>query len=275
MVYLSPRPVESESGEYYRHAEYLPFSSLEKGESVTERVYKLGRRLNLRWKRKLIDRHWRGSTAKGPGRLLDVGCGTGEFLFAMKRVGWQVEGIEREKEAAEWGAKAWGVPVHAGDLGSFQTGGQFDVITMWHVLEHLYDPGEAFGRLKDLLSPDGFLLVAVPNIGGVDAMIYREHWIALDLPRHVNHFSTGALARLFSLCGFEPFLRRQLPFDAFFNVLLSEQLGAKRSHSSVLLWPFRFIRAGFVAAVSLIGGSRLFSGRFGPTLVFLARKISG
>ncbi len=270
MVYLNPRPPESESWRYYQHDEYLPFSSAQGSSTLTEQVYKVVRKVNLRWKRKLIEHYWRGATAKGPGRLLDVGCGTGEFLEAIKRGGWQVEGLERDEKASAWARKELGIPVRTGDVQSLPSNaGPFDVITMWHVLEHLYDPQGAVRRLHGLLAKDGFLLIAVPNIGGIDARVYGSDWIALDTPRHVNQFASSSLTRLLTDAGFTSLARRQLPVDPFFNAIMSEELGRKRRQSSLLSLPFRYIRAGVVSLCSLAGGSRIFSGRYGATMVFL------
>jgi 2-polyprenyl-3-methyl-5-hydroxy-6-metoxy-1,4-benzoquinol methylase len=270
MVYLSPRPPESESWRYYQHEEYLPFSSAQEGGSLTEQVYKAVRKVNLRWKRKLIEHYWRGGTAKGAGRLLDVGCGTGEFLEAVRRGGWQVDGLERDEKASTWARENYGLSVRTGNVQDIPgDAGPFDVITMWHVVEHLYDPAGVVRRLLSLLEKDGFLLIAVPNIGGIDAMVYGANWIALDTPRHVNHFTADTLTRLLTDAGFTSISRRQLPFDPFFNTLMSEELGRKRSRSSHFTLPFRFLRAGLVSLCSLAGGSRLLSGRYGATLVFL------
>ncbi len=273
MVYLNPRPTEEESKQYYQHEEYLPFSSTQQGKSVTGLAYRLVRRINLRWKRRLIEHYWRKGKAKGAGRLLDVGCGTGEFLEAVRRGGWQVEGVERDENASAWARESLGIPVETGSVDTLQTtSGLFDVITLWHVLEHLYDPGAAVRKIRDLLANDGYVLIALPNVGGLDSRVYGANWIALDTPRHVNHFSPTTLTRLLTEAGFVPLARRQLPFDAFFNTIMSEELAAKRGKSSVLVWPFRVIRASVVSLISLFGGSRLFSARYGATMVFLFEK---
>jgi len=113
-------------------------------------------------------------------------------------------------------------------------------------------------RLHGLLAKDGFLLIAVPNIGGIDARVYGSDWIALDTPRHVNHFASSSLTRLLTDAGFTSLARRQLPVDPFFNAIMSEELGRKRRRSSFLSLPFRYIRACVVSLCSLAGGSRLF-----------------
>jgi SAM-dependent methyltransferase len=181
--------------------------------------------------------------------------------------------LERDEKASAWARENLGIPVTSGDLHSLpEHAGPFDVITMWHVLEHLYDPAHAVKRLHGLLAKTGFLLVAVPNIGGIDAQVYRGNWIALDTPRHVNHFAASSLTRLLTGAGFSPLANRQLPLDPFFNTFMSEELGRKRSQATSLSLPFRYARAGLVSLLSLAGGSRLFSGRFGATLVFLFAK---
>ena len=273
LVFLNPRPPESESWRFYQHEEYLPFASAQGSGSLRERVYKSVRRINLRWKRRLIERYWRGGSAKGAGRLLDVGCGTGEFLATLRQGGWQVEGLERDEKASAWAREKLGMRVVTGDVSVLPPdAGPFDVVTMWHVLEHLYDPAGALRRLHSLLADDGFLLIAVPNIGGMDARVYGADWIALDTPRHVNHFAPSSLTRLLSATGFAPLAQRQLPFDPFFNTLMSEDLARKRNRGGFMGLPFRYARAGLVSVLSLCAGSRIFSGRYGATMVFLFRK---
>jgi SAM-dependent methyltransferase len=192
--------------------------------------------------------------------LLDVGCGTGEFLAAMKAEGWEVEGLERDERAAAWAREHCHLQVASGSVEQLATlDQQFDVITMWHVLEHLYSPGRALEILADHLRQDGWLLIAVPNISGIDARVYGANWVALDAPRHLNHFSLETLARLGSKHGLTLRWWRQLPLDAFFNTLMSERLAAKRRPRQWLrpygfLWPLRLLRAVVVACVSLIGG---------------------
>jgi len=272
MVYLSPRPTEMDSPQFYQHADYLPFASLGQEGSVVGWLYRIVRRLNLRWKRQLVDGYWRGARAAKPGRLLDVGCGTGEFLSVMKREGWEVEGLERDEHASAFARTRWGVSVFTGGVENIPRDSRsYDVITLWHVLEHLYDPARVLSILKLHLSAGGLLLIATPNVEGFDSRVYKENWIALDVPRHVNHFSSGSLNRLLTEGGFEFHACRQLPFDPFFNTLLSEQLAARQTPGWGFLWPFRLIRAGLVSISSLISGSRLFGSKFGATLVCVFR----
>lgn len=289
MVYLNPRPREADSGRFYEHAEYLPFASLTPNRSVPARLYDLLRRANLSWKRRVITKFWQSAKGDLPfapsfhqkssneyrGHLLDIGCGTGEFLATMKAAGWQVEGLERDERAAAWAREHHQISLATGSVEQLSASTQqYDIITLWHVLEHLYDPGQALEIIARRLRENGVLLIAVPNIAGIDARVYKSNWVALDAPRHVNHFSLDTLARLGSKHGLTLRWWRQLPLDAFFNALMSEKLAAQRRSGGWFLWPLRLFRASFVALGSLIGGSHTpFSyAAFGASLVCFFEK---
>jgi len=270
MIFLNPRPVESESVRYYQHTEYLPFSSTKEKRSITDRLYGMIRALNLRWKTRLIRRVRAGAV---PGSALDVGCGTGEFLAALRGQGWEVTGVERDETAALWAREHFRLPVTTGDPDALKPGsGPFELVTMWHVLEHLYQPATALRRIASFLADDGLLLIAVPNATGRDARFYKADWIAYDTPRHVSHFSATSLPALLARAGFAHIGSHQLPFDAFFNAVMSEALASRRFSSSRFLWPLRLLRSATVALISLAGGSAMLSARYGATLVFLFRK---
>jgi SAM-dependent methyltransferase len=278
MIYLNPRPVEEKSGRFYEHADYLPFTGLTSSPSLFARVYELFRRANLRWKHRVVTEFLQRTSGNLPlatYHLLDVGCGTGEFLAEMKAASWQVEGLERDERAAKWAAEQHQISVTAGRVERLaDSTQQYDLITMWHVLEHLYHPGQALEILAKRLRNDGYLLVAVPNIAGVDARVYKSNWVAHDAPRHVNHFSLETLSRLGSKHGLTLRWWRQLPLDAFFNALMSEKLAAQRRRGRFYLWPLRLLRAFGVACASYLGGSHTpFSyASYGASLVCFFEK---
>jgi len=283
MIYLNPRPREADSGRFYQHADYLPFTSLTSAGSLSARVYEFLRRVNLRWKRRVVtdflqrmDTQLKNGKAQfAARRLLDVGCGTGEFLVEMKNAGWQVEGLERDERAAAWAREHYQISVAAGGVERLAASTQqHDLITLWHVLEHLCDPGKALEILGRRLRDDGWLLIAAPNIAGIDARVYKANWAALDAPRHVNHFSLETLSRLASKHGLTLRWWRQLPLDVFFNTLMSEKLAAQRQSGRWYLWPLRLLRAFGVACASYLGGSHTpFSyASYGASLVCFFEK---
>jgi SAM-dependent methyltransferase len=136
------------------------------------------------------------------GRLLDVGCGKGRFLAAARDAGWQVLGVEFSPTSAAAARLAHGVDVVSGDFLEAPLEGDFDVITMWHVLEHLPDPAAAIGRAAELLRPGGRLVVSVPNVDSLQARLGGERWFHLDLPRHLFHFGPRSLSAMVGRAGF-------------------------------------------------------------------------
>lgn len=138
----------------------------------------------------------------GPGRgrrLLDVGCGEGAFLeYAEKRLGWRGTGIELNPD----NARKRGLDV----LDSFDDAtriGPFDCVTFWHSLEHLRDPSATLGRVREMISDDGSILIAVPDFSGLQAKVFGANWFHLDVPRHLYHFGEKSLTLLLEKTGFE------------------------------------------------------------------------
>lgn len=272
LVFLNPRPTDIAAVEFYRMAAYLPFCSVAPNRGAITRLYGWLRRHNLQWKRRAVVR-W-----KGAGRLLDVGCGTGEFLQEMQGAGWEVTGVERDPAAAQFAREKLHLRVLTGSVDDLaHTGERFDVITLWHVLEHLYRPRETLRQVCQLLRDSGVVIIAVPNIASVDARFYGQHWVALDAPRHVQHFSLTTLQMMGADAGLQLQDRQQLPLDAFFNALMSEFMQPARTRSWPLLWPLRLARSTLVACASLLGGSRnvFSSGKHGATIVSCFAKAAG
>lgn len=135
------------------------------------------------------------------GRLLDVGCGKGWFLAAARDAGWRVVGVEFAPTSAAAARVTHRVDVVPGDFLEVSLDGEFDVVTMWHVLEHLADPAAAIARAAELLRPGGLLLVSVPNIDSLQARFGGEQWFHLDLPRHLFHFGPRSLTAIVERAG--------------------------------------------------------------------------
>lgn len=140
-------------------------------------------------------------SASHPGRVLDIGCGDGSFLMALARRGWDVFGTEASASIAASAQTVFGKRVHTGPVeqASFAEN-SFNLITFWHVLEHLDDPKRALTEARRLLEMDGRIIVAVPNIGSLQAHLFKEDWLHLDVPRHRWHFTPRTLAALADHC---------------------------------------------------------------------------
>lgn len=166
--------------------------------SLGERIGALQRQLLVRYG------PYREVWRRGPGKLLDVGCGTGDLAAVFGRHGWQAHGIEPSEQAAEH-ARAAGVTVVTGTLADapWPEAG-FDAIVFNHSLEHIGDPAEALAQAARLLRPGGVLAIAVPNFGSWHRRLFGSAWFQLDLPRHLQHFDRGSLAGLVRRAGLRP-----------------------------------------------------------------------
>jgi SAM-dependent methyltransferase len=134
------------------------------------------------------------------GSLLDAGAGRGRFVAAARAAGWVAEGIEPSLRGAEAARAAYGVELSRSAIEDAT--GSYAAVSLWHVLEHLEDPGAALGHVASLLEPGGLLLVGVPNLASAQARIGRERWFHLDLPRHRTHFTAAGLRALLERRGF-------------------------------------------------------------------------
>jgi SAM-dependent methyltransferase len=289
LVYLSPRPTEEESTRHYAATDYQPFVSARglAGDRLSfyDRLYVAVRRVNVRWKRRLIER-WR----RPAGRLLEIGCGTGELLAELRRVGWQVRGVERDTAAAAHAQQALQLAVWAGGLDALpgrEAG--FDVACLWHVLEHLHDPHGVLEQVRTRLAHDALLVLAVPNAQGLDARVYGASWVAYDAPRHLHHWSLDTLEQLCGGHGFRLLSAGPLPLDAAFNTLMSEHLRGQRADASAA-WPLTgaarwrggalrllvgAVRVAAVLLASLSAGwwpARAVRARYASTLVTVWRR---
>jgi len=147
-------------------------------------------------------RRWAAN--RTPGRALEVGCGAGWMLHALSRRGWQVVGLERTGEQAQFAAQELGVPVMVGGIERLPELGSFDLIFLFHVLEHLDVPSAALRACAERLRPGGRLIVAVPNYASWQSRYGRGGWFHLDVPRHLYHFTPAALSRLLREAGLTP-----------------------------------------------------------------------
>jgi SAM-dependent methyltransferase len=213
--FTNPRPDINEISRYYQSNEYISHDA--KRSDIISRIYKIARVFSVKNKYKTVKEHTQGD------RILDIGCGTGEFLKYCKLRGYDVTGVEPNGKASVYAQQMNGIPVTENLTDLFTGNRVFSCITMWHVLEHIHDLNETLEMVKSLLSSEGVFVVAVPNSNSWDAQKFGKFWAAYDLPRHLYHFSDPSIVALFSNHGFE--IRKKIPqrLDAFYISMLSEK----------------------------------------------------
>ena len=218
-----PQPKTNQLSEYYKTEDYI--SHTDSKRNWFEKAYHLVRRFSLKQKLKLIN-GFKTETKT----LLDVGCGTGDFLKTAKDNNWIVSGIEPNAEARTIAnQKTENAVFDIEQLNNFESN-SFDVITLWHVLEHLPDLEHQISTFKKLLKPNGRLVVAVPNYKSFDANYYSQFWAAFDVPRHLWHFDQNSISKLFASIDMEIEQIKPMLFDAFYVSLLSEQYKSGRKN---------------------------------------------
>ncbi len=216
-------PSEDVIGKYYDSPAYISHSDSDKG--LTNRMYHLFRGLMLRRKVNLVKRHLKRENAN----LLDIGCGTGYFLNAAKEEGFIVSGIEKDYRAREKAITRFELDVRDENAFFSLENSSYDVVTLWHVLEHLEHLNERIDKIGELLSPDGRVVIALPNHLSYDARCYREKWAAYDTPRHLWHFTPDTLERLMIKHRMQVIKRYRMPLDAYYVSLLSETYRGSRT----------------------------------------------
>lgn len=207
-----PAPNQDDLNKYYESEEYISHTDSKKG--VMAFLYQTIKKRSLKKKVRLITKH-----NSGKGTLLDIGAGTGDFLLTAQAAGWDISGMEPNPKAI---AQAALKNMKLEESLSRFKGRTFDVVTLWHVLEHLPNLEEQISTIESLVRPGGTLLVAVPNYLSYDARFYKKYWAAYDVPRHLWHFSPLSMTKIFSnqirLTETKPMI-----FDSFYVSLLSEK----------------------------------------------------
>jgi 2-polyprenyl-3-methyl-5-hydroxy-6-metoxy-1,4-benzoquinol methylase len=237
MLLTHPQPSLDNLGRYYESDNYI--SHTDGNKSLFEKMYQFVKNSALKNKLNLIN-----ELSPIKGKLLDIGAGTGDFLLVAKNNGWETFGTEPSEKARTIAIRK-GVSII--DATSSLDNHSVDVITMWHVLEHVPDLENQIKELKRLLKPNGTLLVAVPNFKSFDATHYGKFWAAYDVPIHFWHFSKTAIKLLFEKENMT--LQKVLPmkFDAFYVSLLSEKYKTGKMN---------FIKAFFIGLQSNWKASR-------------------
>ena len=235
ILITTPQPAPEDLAGYYESQAYISHSNTQKG--IVPFLYRLVQKWSLKNKTNLIN-----SLSNHKGTLLDIGAGTGNFCETSKQNSWDVYGVEPNKNAREIAAKK-NIFLHQ-SIEDFK-GQQFDVVTLWHVLEHLPDLENTITAIQKLLKPKGVLIVAVPNFNSFDAKHYKRFWAAYDVPRHLWHFSQNSMSQLFSE-NMKLLKTKPMIFDSFYVSLLSEKYKTGNSFAIKALW------IGFLSNISAL-----------------------
>ena len=217
LLYTHPKPPQSKLSNYYPNTNYI--SHTNQRNSLFDLLYHAVRYVSVHRKLRLLKPH-----QPKQGTLLDIGAGTGFFLRAAKKRGWTVMGIEPNLSARTLAnLKA---PNTVFETETLQTLPEksFNVITLWHVLEHLPNLEEDVKTIQKLLKPNGRIVVAVPNFKSFDAEYFKNFWAAYDVPRHLWHFSQNSISKVFSKVQMESESTLPLVMDAYYVSLLSNKL---------------------------------------------------
>lgn len=246
-----PTPSLEALPKYYESEDYI--SHTDGKRSLFEKIYHLVKRNAIKGKVSLLNKE-----QNSKGKLLDIGCGTGDFLVEAKNQGWSILGFEPNSDAKQLAANK-GVSFTE-DIFALPEN-TFDAVTMWHVLEHVPNLEEYIANLKRIVKPNGTIIIAVPNYKSYDAKYYNRFWAAYDVPRHLWHFSKTSIKRLFSDVDMELKKVKPMWFDSFYVSLLSEKY--KNGKMS-------FIKGFLVGLCSNVSG--LFKNEFSSHIYIIKNK---
>ncbi len=246
-------PPGTDLSKYYKSKDYL--SHANKKKSLQGFIYFFIQNLMFHFKKSLIKRHSLGL------KLLDYGSGVGNFAEFMSHNAYNVFAIEPN-------SKAMKISINKGintflSLKTTPKSLRFSIITLWHVLEHVLNLKLTLKELRSCLDKRGKLFIAVPNFKSFDSLYYKSNWAALDVPRHLWHFTTPGIQSLMEEAGFEMVDKRPLWFDSFYIAYLSEQHLGNR-------WPM--LKGLFIGLISNI--KAFFSGEYSSIIYVFEKKTN-
>jgi len=221
LKFTNPKITEESIGEYYKSEDYISHSNTNKG--IINKLYHLVRKYQIKQKEKLI---FKFSEQK---KLLDIGCGTGDFIKYCKDKKWTVTGLEPDDKAKSYAINNYKLNIYS-EL-KYIKNENYDVVTMWHSLEHVYHLKSDFQKITQLLNNKGYLIIAVPNCNSYDAKYYKNNWAAYDLPIHLYHFNKKNINDLANMFDLKLIKIKPLIFDAFYISMLSER---KKGGSTIM-----------------------------------------
>lgn len=214
LVFTNPRPTPDSIGKYYKSDDYISHTNT--ASNAINLAYKIVRKITLRQKYKLIEKYI------SRGDILDFGCGTGHFLNIFKNKGWEIAGVEPDAKARKQAAVLTKENIYS-RIDEIDTNSRFEIITAWHVIEHVHELRKTLKLIYHRLVPGGYAFIALPNHNSMDAMKYKEHWAAYDVPRHLYHFSQHSFQRFAKALKFQLVDKQPMIFDSFYVSILSSR----------------------------------------------------
>lgn len=215
LLYTMPRPNKEKIGEYYKSEEYYSHQENKKG--FIPRLYESVKKVNLKHKYNLA------TQGLNVGKMLDIGCGVGDFLHTAEEHGWKCTGVEPSEDAKAIAKTKTKADIINSEAIEKIPDASFDLITMWHVLEHVDDLKWQIEQLHRLTKTKGRIVIAVPNYKSYDGQYYKELWAAYDVPRHLSHFNKNVLTKIFKSKNLELVSTDKLIWDAYYISYMSEQ----------------------------------------------------
>ena len=220
-IYLNPRPDEQEITKYYSNKAYSPHNK-------TNIFYKIAQSFSFRWKLKLINKY-----ANKNKQILDYGSGKGDFGDYLNKKGFNVDNYE---------------PI-LDNLDNFKflnDNKKYNIITLWHSLEHIHNLSKALGDIHSALDKKGYIFLAIPNIDAAEKVFFNKGWVAYDAPRHLYHFNEESLTQLLYRYNFKVIESKSILQDTFYNIYLSIQ------SKNFIIKLFKFIYIGFISFFTIL-----------------------
>ncbi|MBQ8957315.1 MAG: class I SAM-dependent methyltransferase [Bacteroidales bacterium] len=224
LLYTMPRPNKDKIGAYYKSEEYYSHQENKKG--FIPKIYETVKSFNLKNKYKMA------TAEKTQGKLLDIGCGVGDFIHTAEQKGWECLGVEPSEDARNIAKTRINANIIESEELEQIPNESFDVITMWHVLEHVDNLKWQVEQLQRIVKQNGRIVIAVPNYKSYDGQFYENLWAAYDVPRHLSHFNKSTITKIFKSNGLELKKTKKLTWDAYYISYMSEQY---KHHSFALL----------------------------------------
>lgn len=249
---LKTFPIPANLDRYYESEDYI--SHHQDSGSLKEKVYKFAQNFNLNYKRNIVAKE-----TFSRANVLDYGCGAGEFVKYIEE-DFATYGFEPNEAARNAAIKKSKKTRFITDLDQIKNQ-SLDVITLWHVFEHIENQHDILNLFHNKLKNKGLLIIAVPNHTSYDAEYYREYWAAYDVPRHIFHFSKSGMENLFNTENWRLKNIKPLLLDSFYISILSEKYRKN---------PFFWLKGGLIGAISNFKASK--TGEFSSLIYIIEKK---